>query len=216
MKKLIALTLLVSVAFISCKNEKPKQEVNTIEVEETVEVAKNVGDAFKVIPETSTLKWLGKKPTGSHDGTVAVKEGNLFISNGNLTGGDVTFDMTAITVLDIPADDSSNGKLVGHLKNADFFDVATYPTASFKITEVVNGESITVKGDLTIKGITKSIEFPATLKVSEGTVLLTASTFEIDRTEFGIEYKSSKFFDNLKDKFINDDFEISFEINASK
>lgn len=216
MKRIMVLALLVSVAFISCKDKKQKEEVVEVEVEEKVVVTETEGESFNVITETSALNWVGKKPTGSHNGTVAVKEGDLSISNGNLTAGTVTFDMGTIDVLDIPAEEESYGKLVGHLKSPDFFDVTANPTSTFKITEVVNGESMTVKGDLTIKGITKSIEFPASLKVSEGTVMLTAETFTIDRTEFDIKYKSSKFFDNLKDKFINDDFEISFVVNASK
>jgi polyisoprenoid-binding protein YceI len=72
-----------------------------------------------------------------------------------------------------------------------------------------------VKGDLTIKGITKSIEFPVILSQTETGVELVGETFKIDRTEFNIQYKSQKFFDDLKDKFINDEFEISFKVIAA-
>jgi polyisoprenoid-binding protein YceI len=220
MKKIIVLTLLVSVAFISCKNEKTNKDTENTdansEVQAPVEAAKDADAPFNVVAETSTLNWVGKKPTGAHNGTVAVKEGILAVANGNLIGGNVTFDMTSITVLDIPADDESHGKLLGHLKSDDFFAVETHPTATFAITAVDGTENVTVKGNLTIKGITKAIEFPATLKIAENSVMLSAETFKIDRTEFDIKYKSAKFFDNLKDKFINDDFEISFVINASK
>jgi len=124
--------------------------------------------------------------------------------------------MNTIEVLDIPKEEEGNGKLVGHLNSGDFFDVENNPTATFEITDVVNGENASIKGDLTVKGITKSIEFPVTLTSSDAGIKLSGATFKIDRTDFDIQYKSKKFFDNLKDKFINDEFEISFEVNASK
>jgi len=163
--------------------------------------------------EASVLNWKGFKPTGTHNGTVAIKNGTFEVKEGKLVGGNFVFDLNAITVLDIPAEDEGNGKLKGHLESGDFFDVANNPTATFKITSVNNG---LVKGDLTVKGITKSIEFPAAITTTDSGVQLSGTAFEIDRTEFDIKYKSEKFFDNLKDKFINDEFEISFELNASK
>jgi len=71
-------------------------------------------------------------------------------------------------------------------------------------------------GDITIKGITKSISFPATIIQEANVIHFKAKAFKIDRTDFGIKYKSNKFFDNLKDKFINDEFEISFDITLLK
>lgn len=212
MKKMIVLTLLVSVAFISCKNDKPKQEGEntevTTEVNTSNEEAKSQDGPFNVVAETSTLNWLGKKPTGSHNGTVAVKEGILVVTNGNLIGGNVTFDMTSMTVLDIPANDESHGKLLGHLKSDDFFSVAKFPTSTFSITSVENGETIKVKGNLTIKGITKAVEFPATLKIAENSVMLTAEAFKVDRTEFDIKYKSNKFF-GMNDQILGNNFQSS-------
>jgi hypothetical protein len=214
MKKMIVLALFISVSFISCKNEKPNQEEQP--ANQTAEVAKIPSDTLIVDISTSTLKWKGSKPTGSHDGIVGVKSGNLEVNNGELLGGTVVFDMTTITVLDIPAADENNAKLLNHLKSPDFFDVAAYPTSQFVITGIIPGGTTIVKGNLTIKDVTKSIEFPATVEKTENGVQLKAEPFKVDRTEFGIEYKSQKFFDNLKDKFIDDDFEISFVLNASK
>ncbi|MBI9040126.1 MAG: YceI family protein [Lutibacter sp.] len=145
-----------------------------------------------------------------------MKEGNLIVANGKLTAGNFTFDMNSIVVLDIPADDEYNAKLVGHLKNGDFFDVENNPTATFQIKEVVNGDTTLVKGDLTIKGITKTIEFLVTLVQTETGIELIGDAFKIDRTEYNIQYKSQKFFDDLKDKFIDDAFEISFKVSATK
>ncbi|MDV7187769.1 YceI family protein [Lutibacter sp. TH_r2] len=211
MKKLVVLALLVSVAFIACKTEKKETKPEVAEAKTEVAVIEDGVYTAKV--EASTLNWKGYKPTGSHDGTVAIKEGNLTVKEGKLIAGTFTFDMSAITVLDIPADDEMNAKLVKHLKNEDFFDVENNPTSTFEITSV---EGETVKGNLTVKGISKPIEFKAVVNEVEGGIELVGETFKIDRTEYNIEYKSKKFFDNLKDKFINDEFEISFKVEASK
>ncbi len=210
MKKQILSLVVISLLFISCK-EKVKKENNTTEAKTEIQ---GIADAnYTANTETSVLNWKGFKPTGTHNGTVAIKNGTLEVKEGKLVGGNFVFDLNAITVLDIPADDENNAKLKGHLESGDFFDVANNPTATFKITSV-NGSL--VKGDLTVKGISKSIQFPATLSTSADGIQLSGVPFEIDRTEFDIQYKSQKFFDNLKDKFINDEFEISFEVNASK
>ncbi len=207
------LALMVSASFIACKNDKPKE---TEAVVATPEVETIADGTYTATVESSILNWKGFKPTGTHDGTVAIKEGNLVVADGKLTAGDFTFDMNSMVVLDIPADDENNAKLLGHLKNSDFFNVENNPTATFKIVEVVNGETTVVKGDLTVKGITKSIEFPVTITQTATGVELVGETFKIDRTEFDIQYKSQKFFDDLKDKFINDEFEISFKVAATK
>jgi polyisoprenoid-binding protein YceI len=212
MKRILIAALLVSASFIACKNDKPKA---TEAIETTSEVVTVTDGTYTANTENSILNWKGFKPAGTHNGTVTIKEGNLVVANGKLTGGNFTFDMNSIVVLDIPADDEYNAKLVDHLKNGDFFDVENNPTATFKIVEVIHGETTLVKGDLTVKGITKSIEFPVILSQTETGVELVGETFKIDRTEFNIQYKSQKFFDDLKDKFINDEFEISFKVIAA-
>lgn len=212
MKRILIAALLVSASFIACKNDKPKE---TEAIETTTEVVTVTDGTYTANTENSILNWKGFKPAGTHNGTVTIKEGNLVVANGKLTGGNFTFDMNSIVVLDIPADDEYNAKLVDHLKNGDFFDVENNPTATFKIVEVIQGETTLVKGDLTVKGITKSIEFPVILSQTETGVELVGETFKIDRTEFNIQYKSQKFFDDLKDKFINDEFEISFKVIAA-
>jgi len=111
----------------------------------------------KVDAAKSSVKWLGKKVTGQHDGTIGIKEGNLEVNNGKVTGGKVVIDMSSLAVLDLK-DPGMNGKLTGHLKSDDFFGVATYPTADLVITKV---EGNTFSGNLTIKGITNPISFTA-------------------------------------------------------
>jgi len=216
MKKLITSIFVLSLLFISCK-EKVKEE-KAKEVEEAVIENKEIVDGmYMVNTKTSVLNWKGYKPTGTHNGTILIKAGFFSVKGEGLTTGKFEFDMNTISVLDIPEDDESNAKLKGHLKSGDFFDVVNNPTSTFEIVEVNSNNNETyIKGILTIKGIAKSIEFPVSLVSTDAGVKLTSNAFKIDRTEFDIRFKSQKFFNDLKDQFINDEFEISFEINASK
>ena len=112
--------------------------------------------------------------------------------------------MTSITVTDLSA---GNGKenLEGHLKSDDFFGIEAYPKANFTMTEVsgTNGK-YQVKGNMTIKGETNPVAFE--MAVSDHTA---TASFKIDRTKYGIKYKSGSFFDNLKDKAIYDEFDLN-------
>lgn len=169
---------------------------------------------FKVDTEKSVLKWKGTKVGGAHEGTVSLKPGELIAENGAIFG---TFeiDMTSIVCTDIE-DAESNRDLVGHLEGADFFDVAAHPTATLEIQgcEIRQGPDgmplgYTILGALTIKGITHSVEFPMDMIPQEGGVKCTAK-FKINRTKWGINYKSKSILDDLKDAFIYDDIE--FEV----
>jgi polyisoprenoid-binding protein YceI len=113
------------------------------------------------------------------------------------------------------AGEEGAAKIEGHLKAADFFDVATYPTSKFVITKVgeENGK-LAVTGNLQIKDVTKSITIPAMLSMENGVTVFKSETFNINRADFNVKYGSKSFFDNLKDKFIDDLIEMSFEVKT--
>ena len=165
---------------------------------------------------------------GKHNGEVKVSQGELGIHSGRLIGGFFEFDLNSIKCTDLE-NEKSNKKLVNHLKSEDFFHVAEYPIAKFKITEATPignglaeqvGDEITpthnIKGNLTMKGATKSITFPAMVKMTSNAIIVKTDQFVIDRTEWGINYKSNKVFDNLKDDFIKDDMAIAIELKVDK
>ena len=140
------------------------------------------------------------------------------MNNGNITG-DFVIDMNSITVTDI-TEDEGKSDLEAHLKGtgkedgADhFFNVKTYPTGSFKLTSF-DGTNVT--GDLTLKGKTKTISFPASLTISDNEVSLESKPFEINRVDFGVNYASKSVFGDLKDKFINDEVELVVKLKAKK
>lgn len=207
MKKVILLVVVfatVLTAFTGIKKE--KTTVNDAVAIENSVVVNNVN------LEASVLTWKGSKPTGSHNGTVALQSGDLVVENGTLTQGVFVVDMNTITNTDMAGSDGA-AKIEGHLKAADFFDVAQYPTSKFVITSVVEEEGkLLVTGNLTIKAITKSITIPASLSTEDGISIFKSDVFTIDRTDFNVKYGSKSFFDGLKDKFINDLVEMSFEV----
>lgn len=173
--------------------------------------------------ENSVIEWVGAKPTGEHSGTVSIKSGEFLLQDDKLTGGSFVIDMMTIINVDIE-DSEKNQKIVGHLQSADFFNTAEFPEAKFEITgiEAYNNESVqgewmpthTITGNLTIKGISKSITYKAQIN-NDGTYIEAFSEkFTIDRAEWDIQYKSKSFFDDLKENFIHDEIGISIIIKS--
>ncbi|MFD1819131.1 YceI-like domain-containing protein [Pseudarcicella hirudinis] len=167
--------------------------------------------ALNVDTKGSKIHWLAKKVTGQHEGNINIANGSLTVDGGKVTGGNFTIDMKSIVCTDI-TDAGYNQKFISHITTGDFFEVEKFPTAAFKITKVV-GETIT--GDLTIKGITKSVTFPAKISV-KGTAATATASIPVDRTDFGVKYGSKKFFDQIGDKAIEDIFTLDVTLVAGK
>ncbi len=177
----------------------------------------NAQTTFKANTNNAKINWKGFKPTGEHYGTINLKTGSFIINNNQITSGEFTIDMHSIIDLDMDATSEWNTKLVNHLKSEDFFDAKKYPTATFKITSTEKkGDKTLVKGNLTIKNKTNPIEFLAMVKIENNQLVFDSETFKIDRSKWDIKYKSKSFFNDLADKFIYDDMEISITINANK
>lgn len=141
--------------------------------------------------ENTTIEWTGSKPTGSkHDGGFKTLAGTATVTEDALLSMEAT--------IEIPSMWSDNDKLTAHLLNGDFFDVETYPQSSFVSTEIraateaeraETSADVThwVTGNFTLRGVTKSISFPATVKAEESAYLFNAE-FDIDRSQFGMDY----------------------------
>jgi polyisoprenoid-binding protein YceI len=171
-------------------------------------------ETFKVESSKSKVAWLAKKVTGQHNGTVSLNNGTLTVSNGMVTGGTIEINMTSIECLDLQGE--WKDKLVGHLKSDDFFSVSKNPVSKFEITNVAKkGEETIVTGNLTIKGITQTISFPASISV-KGSAVVAIATIKIDRTKFDIKYGSKSFIEGIGDKAIDDEFELQINLVALK
>lgn len=161
----------------------------------------------KIDVAKSTIKWVGTKVSGTHEGTVNFKSGTLLLKKGKVTGGNFTIDMTSIAVTDLQAGRGKE-KLEGHLKNDDFFATDKFETANlaFKTIGDKGNNVYSITADLTIKGITKPVTFDLTVNGNTA-----SSNFKIDRSKYDIKFKSKSFFDNLGDNFIYDEFDV--EVN---
>jgi polyisoprenoid-binding protein YceI len=164
---------------------------------------------FKVIASLSNIDWKGGKITGTHNGTIAIKSGEFSLNEGKLVAGKFVVDTTDIKVLDI-TDPATNAQFIGHLKSNDFFASGEYPEASFEITAVKNNH---IEGNLTIKGIRRTIGFDADIHVA-GDTLTALGEMIIDRTQFDMKFRSGNFFKDLGETLIYNDFELNVYITA--
>ena len=182
LKTIAAALIIATITFAFTSIEDGKKEVNV---------------------ETSKVTWKGYKVTGSHVGSIGLKQGSLDFKDGALTGGEFVMDMTSIVNTDMEGE--YKGKLEGHLKSDDFFGVATYPTAKLVFNKVksTGKNSYEVTGELTIKNKTNPISFEISIYGNKATANL-----KIDRTAYGVKYGSASFFDDLKDKAIYDEFDL--------
>ena len=171
---------------------------------------------YRANVENSKINWLGEKVTGEHDGTIKLKSGDFKIKDQKIKSAEFLIDMNSIICTDIE-NESLNQKLVGHLKSEDFFDVRTYSTVKIVLKEATSFSKgqCKVKALLTIKGITKPIEFKLIVKQEKEKVGLYAN-ITVDRTLFNVRYGSGSFFDDLGDKTIYDEFKIKVNIVGEK
>jgi len=164
---------------------------------------------FEVIAAESNVDWVGKKITGTHNGTIDVKAGEVILNDGKLESGTFIIDTTSIKILDV-ADPATNAQFWGHLASDDFFSLDKYPEATFNITSV-SGKH--VNGDLTIKGTTHPVDFDIELQLN-GEVLTATGKMIVDRTKYGMKFRSANYFKNLGDNLIYNDFELNVSLTA--
>ena len=154
----------------------------------------------------SSVKWIGEKVTGSHEGNIQIKEGHLHFNDNLFSGGNIVIDMSTIECTDLEGDSKSN--IEGHLSSDDFFGVQKFPTASLEIIKAdkikYSKNKFNVSAILEIKNIKQNIEFDAIIENGKAKVDLV-----IDRTKFNIRYGSGSFFENLGDKMIYDNFTLN-------
>lgn len=170
---------------------------------------------YQITLEKSSVEWIGEKVTGSHNGTINLNKAHLTFENNKLTGGEFEIDMKSIKCTDIESPQYA-AKLENHLMDDDFFASEKHPTSTFKITNVLfDGTSYMVTGDMTIRGISQEITFPAQFH-SHGNVFHADATLKIDRTKHDVKYGSGSFFDDLGDRMIYDEFTLKIHLETTK
>lgn len=124
--------------------------------------------------------------------------------------------MNTLENVDLKDAPEEKAKLENHLKNADFFEISKYPTATFEITKTEpasdSGDYNTIlEGNLTIKGIAKPIQFLANVSVKDNIVTIATQPTEINREDFGVKFQAP-----VQNGIIKNEVELQVLIKAQK
>lgn len=227
----VVLTIILAISSLTGSD---KSEMNTgVNNPAVGSVDENKSDAnwekfsdgtYVVQPEASKVNWAGKKPLVEgyvNSGTLALKSGSVDVVDGKVVG-EFTIDMNELSVFETAKKPGQESALEGHLKGENWFNVETYPEAKFEIKEIAaradtdSTYTYDVTGELTMKGQTHELKFPANVYVDEMGFLHADASLEFDRTMWGITAGSGNFFDNLADNVIDDMVALSFSLVAEK
>ena len=174
------------------------------------------GGVYQVDPAASSITWKGSKVGGEHVGTVSLKNGNLLFSENGLIGGSFEIDMTTINTTDLEG--RQKKRVDRHLLSKDFFSAKLFPAAKLEITDVENSSqngAYDVTADLSVKGISKKINFTAYVD-HQGNKATAKADIVFDRSDYDVKYRSGSFFENLGDKLIHDDVEVGVVLTLNK
>ena len=228
--KLIKFSVLLfagAMFFASC-NEAPKSDNAKVDDAKKVDEKKSEGASDLTLDtKTSEISWLG----GKHNGTFSITEGKISVKDGQVASGNFVIDIKSLKVLDL-TDEAMNKKLAGHLLSKDFFEAEKFATGKFEITSVApfkkeEGEkkdekkdaeysiadpTHTVTGNLELKGVTKSVTFPAKITLTDGKAEAEAK-FNINRKDWGMSYGTEA---SMGDKMLYPTVNIGLKLVANK
>tara|TARA_B000000609_G_C24141916_1_gene331775 strand:+ start:361 stop:996 length:636 start_codon:yes stop_codon:yes gene_type:complete len=204
----VALVFFTVIFYTGCDNSKSKSKVS---IEKTESIILPKGE-YQIDKTKSVVRWIGRTPVKFHDGTIDIQEGNFSVDDNGILNGNIIIDMESINCTDL----SGGGKksLEEHLMNDDFFSVNKFKTSKINISSEMkpNNGLIDFKGNLEIKNISNPISFKSSINKTPEGKYTASSKLTFDRSMYNVKYKSKSFFDDLGDKFINDDIEIELEI----
>ncbi len=203
--------LLAALTLVSCKD--PSKDTAKATVTEPakavapVEAAPVSEETLPITSENSKIAFTASKVTGNHDGGFNKFSGSLRLNAAKAEASHIDIDIEMGSVF------TDSEKLTGHLKTADFFLIEQHPSAKFVSTEIKaggeNGATHTITGNLTLRGVTKTISFPAAVTVAASAVTATAE-FALPRLQFGVAYAGKA------DDLIRDNVIIKLDINAPR
>ncbi len=217
MKNFLATSLfsgLVAITAVSCGKDKP-----VTSEQGTVSTTKD-GTVYTIDTLNSKVEWKGfkvvKSDNSSHFGTIKFESGDVTVKDGKLESGKFVADMGTLQNVDLKDDAEQKGKLEGHLKSADFFEVEKFPTASFEITKITDAPAggdynTSLEGNLTLKGITKPLKFNANVSVNDGVVTIATEPKDISREQFGVKFQMP-----LANGIIKDEISVQILVKANE
>ncbi|QDP86691.1 YceI family protein [Chryseobacterium sp. SNU WT5] len=213
MKKSVVLGVFTSMILVSCGKDQP------VATETTEVTTNNNGAIYEIDTLNSRIEWKGykvvKSDQTSHFGTIKFESGDLTVHEGMLESGKFVVDMNSLTSVDLKDDAEQLAKLNGHLKSGDFFETEKFPTASFEITKVSKNDSgdynTLLDGNLTIKGITKPVQFNANVSVKDGEASIATEPKDISREAYNVKFQMP-----LTNGVIKDDVSLQILIKANE
>jgi len=220
MTKLLYLVLAATVFLAACEDpaaNKPKATTTESTTNANVATTTNTAAApatagkkeeLAITSENSKVEFTGSKVTGKHDGGFKKFTGTIELVDAKVESSSVSVDIDVASVF------TDADGLTKHLQTGDFFEVEKFPKATFKSTKIVADPSkgpgsYTVTGDLTLRGVTKAVTFPATINISESEVAVLAE-FSINRKDFGILYAGKA------DDLIRDDVVLKLDLKTPR
>jgi polyisoprenoid-binding protein YceI len=194
----IGIAILAATAFLAaCANPADnKTKAVTTETSSAATARQSKGESVSITSDNSKIEFVGSKVTGKHDGGFRQFAGNIDLVGEKPESSQVAIDIEMNSVF------TDADGLTKHLQTGDFFEVEKFPRATFVSTRLVpkGGDVYDVTGDLEMRGVKKSIEFPATIKISPSEVAVNAE-FAINRKDFGIVY-AGKADDLIRDEVV--------------
>lgn len=124
---------------------------------------------------------------------VSKVRGRFGTFEGRVVTGESPLDSTVTASIDLASIDTNNEQRDAHIRSADFFDVETYPTMTYRSTGVrADGHGFVVDGELSLHGVTKPVALSVKLNGFGpdpwgGTRAGFSATAEISRRDFGID-----------------------------
>lgn len=181
-----------------------------------------IDGVFAIDTAASAIRWTGRNLFNRHYGTVRFASGSIKVVRGVLESARFEVDMASIACEDL-TDAGWNAMLIRHLQDADFFETTCFPTATFVAdsAEPVAGAADgtpnhRVRGQFTLRGITRPLEFPAVIASADGKRVTGQAQVTIDRTDFGSIYGSGRFFRFLGKHVVNDHLNLDLMIHADR
>lgn len=214
MNKLAIGILALGLFLAACENpadNKPKATVNntnTATNTATAPVRQTKGEAVAFNNEASKVGFVGSKVTGKHDGGFNKFSGTIDLVNNKVEESQVAVDLEMSSVF------TDADGLTKHLQTGDFFEVEKFPKSTFVSTKIEadkakGADNYSVTGDLEMRGVKKSITFPAKIVVAPTEVTVDAE-FSINRKDFGIVYAGKA------DDLIRDEVVLKLNLKAAR
>lgn len=207
--KLVLSLAIAGVVFLaSCSNSSQKQTEQSADQTMNATQIENV----EINLDDSRVAWKGEMlGVYSHTGTVGLTNSEINFSEGKISGGNFTVDLTSMIPTDNnynPEEGSTPEKLVGHLSSPDFFDVENYPTATFEILSV---DGNTAYGNLTVRGKTHEEKVENIEIKEDGDQVQITGELVFDRKKYDVSWDSP-----IKDRILSSDIEINVALAGKK